>query len=120
MLEQTQDIFDMVCYHAMNPPVTAPLEYVDTVFRNLPTGAERLSRLRSRALSTVNVGCAFRDYSAGRYSLALHGVLRAIQQRPVHLANRGVLSVFFHSLFTLLMRKGSPGSLRGETIAHGT
>jgi glycosyltransferase involved in cell wall biosynthesis len=120
LLEQTHDFFDMVCRHALEPLVNAPPEYVDTVFRNLPTGAERLGRLRSRALSEVNVGCAFRDYSAGRHSLAVHGMLRAIQHRPVHLANRGVLSVFLRSLFTLLMRKNSTGCLSSATIAHGT
>jgi hypothetical protein len=120
LLEQPHDVFDMVCRQALEPQMNTPLEYVETVFRNLPAGAERLGRLRSRALSEVNVGCAFRDYSAGRHSLAVYGMLRAIRRRPVHLANWGVISVSLRSLFTLLTRKDSMGCLSSATIAHCT
>jgi glycosyltransferase involved in cell wall biosynthesis len=120
MLEQTQDFFDMVCYQAMNPPVTAPLRYVDTVFRNLPAGAKRLSRLHPRALSEVNLGCAFRDYAAGHYPLALRSIIRALRQGPAPLANRGTLSIFLHSLSGRLARKHSTKGLSSGTTTTGT
>jgi hypothetical protein len=102
VLERTQDFFDMVCYHAMNPPVTAPPRYIDTVFRNLPAGAEPLGRLRSRAFREVNLGCAFRDYAAGRYPRVIRGVLTALRQHPAHLTNKGVISILLRSMLGLL------------------
>ena len=120
MLERTQDFFDMACYHAMNPPVNAPLKYVDTVFRNLPAGAERLSRLRSRTLSEVNIGCAFRDYAAGRHRFVVRSVIGALGQHPAHLANKGVMSLFLQSLFGLLTTTRSTKGLSDGTAIPGS
>jgi glycosyltransferase involved in cell wall biosynthesis len=117
MLERTQDFFDMACFHAMNLPVNAPLKYVDTVFRNLPAGAERLSRLRSRTLSEVNIGCAFRDYGTGRHRFVVRCVIGALWQRPALLANKGVMSLFLQSLFGLLTTtRGTKGLGDGTAI----
>jgi glycosyltransferase involved in cell wall biosynthesis len=120
MLEQTQGFLDMACHQAMNPPVTIPLEYVDTVFRNLPAGAEQLSRLRPRALSEANVGCAFRDYTAGRYPLVVRDVIRALQHCPAHLANRGVISILLRSMLGLLTGEHGRKGLTSGTATPGT
>jgi hypothetical protein len=120
MLEQGQGFLDTVCHQAINPPVTAPLEYIDTVFRNLPAGAERLGRLRSRALSEVSVGCAFRNYTARRYHLVVQEVFRALQQRPAHLANRGVISILLRSTLGLLTGKYARRGLSSGTATPGS
>jgi glycosyltransferase involved in cell wall biosynthesis len=120
MLERTQDFLDMVCHQATKPPVTTPLKYIDTVFRNLPASAERLSRLRSRALSEVNVGHAFRHYTAGRHPLVIRDVVRALQQRPAHLANRGVISILLRSMLGLLTGKHARKGLSSGTATPGS
>jgi hypothetical protein len=120
VLERTQDFFDMVCRHAMNPLVTAPLRYIDTLFRHLPASAERLSRLRSRALSEVSVGHAFRHYTAGRYPLVVRDIVRAVQQRPAHLANRGVVSILLRSMLGLLTGKQGRKGLSSGTATPGS
>jgi hypothetical protein len=120
MLERTQGFLDMVCHQALRPPVIAPLEYIETVFRNLPAGAERLGRLRSRALSEVNVGTAFRDYTAGRYPLVVRDVVRALRQRPAHLANRGVMSILLRSVLGLLTGEHARKGLSSGTATPGS
>jgi hypothetical protein len=120
VLERTQDFFDIVCYHAVNPPVTAPLRCIDTVFHNLPAGAEPLHRLRSRALREVNLGCAFRDYAAGSYPRVIRGVLTALRQHPADLVDRGVISIFVRSLFGVLTTTRGTKGLTSGAIGPGT
>jgi glycosyltransferase involved in cell wall biosynthesis len=119
VLERTQDFLDMVCYHAMNPPMTAPLKYIDTVFRNLPAGAKPLSRLRSRTLREVNLGRAFRDYAASRYPLVIRSVLRALWQHPAYLTNKGVMSILMRSLFGFFTTTRSAKGLTNGATAPG-
>jgi glycosyltransferase involved in cell wall biosynthesis len=117
ILEQAQGFCQSVCHQAVTPPVKAPLRYIDTVFRNLPAGAERLSRLRSRALGEVSVGCAFREYATGTYDLAIRNVIRAFGHDPSYLANRGVASMFLRSLFGWLAREFNLKGLNRESAA---
>jgi glycosyltransferase involved in cell wall biosynthesis len=119
ILGQTQDFLDMVCHQAMSPPAKAPLKYIDTVFRNLPAGTERLGRLRSQALSEVSIGRAFRDYTAGRHPQVLQSLIRTLGQHPASLANKGVMSILLRSLFGLLTRKLSTKGLVSGTTAPG-
>jgi hypothetical protein len=87
--------------YAMRLPVDAPLAYVDKVLQNLPTGAQSLKRLRRRVLSDVSLGCAFEHYYAGHERLVTQCMLDALRHRPVHLTNRGVLSILVRSLLRI-------------------
>ncbi|NIV30518.1 MAG: glycosyltransferase [Anaerolineae bacterium] len=97
MLERPEDFARALCAYAMRLPVT-PDVYVAAVFRNLPSEARRLERLRSRVLSDVNIGCAFEDFFAGRRRLAARRILSGLRHRPSWLGNRGVVSVLMKSL----------------------
>jgi tetratricopeptide (TPR) repeat protein len=98
ILDQTENFAEALCRHAMRLPVDAPLAYADAVLQNLPAGAERLGRMRSRVLSEVSLGCAFEDYYAGRRQLAARHVLTALRHRPSQLTNSGALAILWKSL----------------------
>jgi tetratricopeptide (TPR) repeat protein len=102
ILDQSEAFAESLCNYAMYQSGSAPHLYVDTVLQNLPDGAQRLVRVRSRVLSNVSIGCAFRDYSAGRWRLVIRQVLTALRYRPSWLGNRGVVSIFLKSLLNML------------------
>lgn len=101
MFEQTDDFADLLASYAVRLPVGEPLEYVETVFQNLPLGAQRLQRGRSRVVAGVNIAYAFLDYFAGRRGLVVRRVLTGLRYRPSWFANRGVVSILLKSLMRL-------------------
>lgn len=108
VFKQPEDFANSLYGYAMSLPVGDPAVYVDTVLQNLPAGAERLKRIRSRVLSEVSIGCAFEDYAAGRRRQVARWVFTALRYRPSWLWNKGVVSIFLRSLPALLTREYSP------------
>jgi len=98
LLDQTDDLSKMLCDTAMNLTVTPPFLYVETVFQNLPAGAQKLVRLRPQILSWVHIAYAFEDYAAGRRRSTVRRVLSGLYHRPSWLRNKGVVSIFIKSL----------------------
>ncbi len=109
MREHPEDFAKLVCHHAVKLPVDAPVFFVETVLRNLPSGAQRLASMRSQILSDVMVACAFEDYYAGRRRSVVPGLLRALRLRPSWLRNRGVVSIFLQSLPAFMRQAYSTG-----------
>ena len=103
--EQTKDFARLLSHSAVHLPVSAPLLYVDTVLRNLPTQAQRLQRVRAHVLSDVNVKLAHQDYSAGRRLRTVRRVLTALRYRLSWIGNRGLVSIFLRSLLGLMTRE---------------
>lgn len=107
MLEQTGEFAHSLSTAAIHLPVSSPSLYVDTVLKNLPPEAQRLARVRARVLSEVDIGCAFEDYSAGRWLPTIHRILAALRYRPAWLRNRGVAAILLRSLLGVAMRQHS-------------
>jgi len=101
--ERTEHFVRLLSDYAMHLPVSAPILYVDTVLRNLPAQAQRLRRVRARAVSEVNVRLAYQDYFAGQRRLALRRILTALRYCPFLIRHRSVVAIFVRSLPSLIM-----------------
>lgn len=97
IVEKAEDFAQVVFDNALCLPVEAN-QYVNTVFNNLPSEAEPLTRLRARVFSDVNIARAFEDYYNNSHGTAVRRILRALRTRPTWIRNRGVLSVLVKSL----------------------
>jgi hypothetical protein len=102
MFEQSEEFAKLLGKYAMRLPVSDPLQYVETVFKDLPAGAQLLKNVKPRVLDEVNLACAFEDYAAGRKRQVVRRVFKAWRSRPSWLRNRGVASIFVRSLPGLL------------------
>ena len=65
---------------------------MDTVLKNLPARAQRLWRVRARALSDVNAELAYQDWLAGKRGLAARRILTALRYRPFLIWDQRVVS----------------------------
>jgi glycosyltransferase involved in cell wall biosynthesis len=104
VLEQPNDFAEMLVHYAVRLPLDSPLAYVDTVLQNLPTSAQSLVRVRSRALSDVGIASAYQDYFAGRRKQVVLQIASAVRHNPACLGNRGVASILLRSLLGFLSR----------------
>jgi tetratricopeptide (TPR) repeat protein len=102
MLDQSEDFAKSVYRFAMRTPTGTPLSFVDTVMQNLPDSTQPLARARAQILGDVNIGCAFQEYTAGHWLPTIRRTITGLWYNPVHLRNRGVLSIFLKSLLRLL------------------
>jgi glycosyltransferase involved in cell wall biosynthesis len=98
VFDQSDDSAELICHNAMRLPVNDPVRYVETVFQNLPACAQPLAPLQSRVLGEVSMGCAFRDYFAGRPRQVVQRILAALRHHPSWLLNKGVASILLKSL----------------------
>lgn len=98
ILEKTDDFIRLVYDYAARQRMASTVDFVNTVFENLPPQALSLTHIRGKVLGDVNVASAFLDYSAGRRRLVPGRVLQAVRNQPSLLKNRGVLSIFVKSL----------------------
>jgi tetratricopeptide (TPR) repeat protein len=105
MFERTDGFAELLAHYAWKLPVSQPFDFVDAVLQNLPGGAQRLERVRSRVIADLNIACAFQDYSAGRRHLVTRRVLAGLRYRPSWFKNRGVISIFLKSLMGLPSRE---------------
>lgn len=101
IVNQPENFFKALAYNALSLPVKSPLQYVNTVFQNLPQPAQQLKQARSHILSQVSIGYAFESYHAGQRRLVVQQVLTALRYRPAWLSNKGVTAIFFRSLLGL-------------------
>jgi hypothetical protein len=90
---------------AMHLPVE-PVAFVRQVLAHLPSEAASWQAEARRILSQVEVASAFECYGSGQNREAAHQMLKAVQRNPVHLRNRGVLSVLAKSLPAYLLGRG--------------
>lgn len=91
----------VVTHYAMRLPIESPQRFVDTVFHNLPPGAQSLGRLHTHVLGDVSIAGAFEAHAAGRPQQTLAQLLTGLRYRPTWLRNRGVASLLLKSLTAL-------------------
>jgi len=105
LLEHTGDFANLLGHYATKLPVSTPSLFVETVFQNLPPGAQSLARMRSQVLSDVQVSSAFENYYANRRHLVVPQILQALRYQPAWFKNKGVISILLKSLPALLSRE---------------
>ncbi len=115
-LEQREAFARLLAYHAVHLPVSAPVLYVDTVLKNLPAQAQRLGRVRARALSAVNIELAYRDCFVGQRQLAVRRILTALRYRPSSIWNRKVMSTILRLLLSLILGEHKLHWVRGTRL----
>lgn len=112
--EQGEDFARLLCHSAVHLPVSDPFHYVNTVLQNLPAPAQRLRRVRARALSGLNLELAYRHYVAGERRQAVHRILRALRHRPVLISDRGAVSILLRSLPAATLGRTRPALWSGR------
>lgn len=101
-LPQKPKLFSFVlCGLAMSQPVDQ-LDYLSTVFSNLPECARALASARSQVFGRIQIGLSFEDFHCEHYRQALGRAVPQIFRSPSWLFNRGVQSLLVKSSLGLL------------------
>ncbi|HSF82167.1 MAG TPA: glycosyltransferase [Anaerolineales bacterium] len=79
------------------PKVNDRLGYLESIYNNLPKGAEELRKRRNHNLGNAAVQIAFEAYQSGDHRTTRAALLHAIRHEPKWLFNRGVLAIFVRS-----------------------
>jgi glycosyltransferase involved in cell wall biosynthesis len=103
LLRETDRFLQSIVYYGLTYATTltsrlGALQFIDTVFSNLPPAAEGLAGLKSRAIGQVYAITAFENYAAGNPLQVRHNIVRAVYHDPSWLANKGLFSIFVESL----------------------
>jgi glycosyltransferase involved in cell wall biosynthesis len=98
MIIQNKDRFaSELVENARRLPVI-PLDFINTVFQNLPASALGLVRYRNKIETDFHIDCVFQDYDSGHLSSIPKQVMTCIQKKPSLLKNRGVIAILAKSL----------------------
>jgi hypothetical protein len=106
LTDQAQPILNRIASWTDLPKTDAPVEFMERVFFNLPE--ELLSLIDPRTeLGKVAVRLAFSSYQMGEPQITKVAVRRAIRSQPKWIFNRGLVSIFFRSVFSSPIKSSS-------------
>jgi tetratricopeptide (TPR) repeat protein len=94
------------------PKVRHPLQFLETIYSNLPDCVATLHAQRKQHLGKVAIQLAFEAYQRGDYRVTYSAALRAFRYRPQFLMNRGALAIFLRSGLKQRRQPGN-GSIGG-------
>lgn len=103
LLRETDRLLQSIIYYGFDYATTltsrrGAIQFVDTVFSNLPPAAEVLADLKSKAVGQIYAITAFENHAAGNLSQARRNVVRAVYHDASWLSNKGLVSIFLESL----------------------
>jgi len=89
------------------PKVRYPLQFLESIFDNLPDCVASLRAHRKQHLGRAAIQLAFEAYQRGDYQTTYSATWHAFRYRPQYLMNRGALAIFLRSG---VKRRGQPGN----------
>ena len=89
------------------PKVRHPLQFLESIFNNLPDCVASLHAQRKQHLGKAAIQLAFEAYQRGDYQATYSAALRAFRYQPQLLMNRGALTIFLRAC---VKQRGQPGN----------
>ncbi len=82
------------------PKSDDPIQFIDSIYSNLPEELSDLKGNRQTAVARIAVQTAFETFQSGDFLRARKAAIKAIQNNPVYLFNRGIIAILMKSTFT--------------------
>jgi tetratricopeptide (TPR) repeat protein len=79
------------------PKTTRPLDYLETVYDNLPDSLQGLAKRKRQRVGDAAIQLAFFSYQQGDMETTRYAVKRAFRCQPRYLLNRGALAIYLRS-----------------------
>jgi hypothetical protein len=76
------------------PKTTQPMDYLETVYDNLPESLQELKQHKQQHIGQAAIQLAFYSYQQGDMATTRYAVQRAFRCQPRYLLNRGALAIF--------------------------
>ena len=81
------------------PKTDDPIQFIDSIYSNLPEELSVLKGNRQTAVAQIAVQTAFQTFHSGDLARARKAAIKAIQNNPVFLFNRGIIAILMKSTF---------------------
>ena len=79
------------------PKTTRPLDYLETIYDNLPESLQGLAKRKRQQVGEAAIQLAFFSYQQGDLTTTRYAIRRAFRNQPHYLLNRGALAIFLRS-----------------------
>ena len=101
LADNGQMLTDYIAAWTNLPKIADPLNYMETVYSNLPPELALLEQRQNQDLGRIAMHLAYEAYEEGDMVRARTAVRQAIQYQPERLKDRGVLSILVRSHINL-------------------